>query len=249
MLKPFKKKKDEGGDSSKEKSIVVEGQDAKVEETISRISATEGRRSLKRIISQIGDEIKDAEAESLRYLKFLEEGRCPECGWEIVQFLFTSVCPHCGWSSFISPKRGRTRVHLVTGDIIECQGAFDTKRDYVLCVTDDVVKTRVLRDKVAYIEYGWSEEEIEEKRLQRERERKQICDWCGRKAPREEMEPVYVAFGAYQERYFFCSDECKLAFQKQYPTRIHRNCYERDCSECNECIKRYLPEITKTEKS
>jgi hypothetical protein len=133
--------------------------------------------------------------------------------------------------------------------MIECQDAFDTKRDYVLCVTDDVVKTRVLRDKVAYIEYGWSEEEIEEKKTQRESEKEELCDWCMKKSPRKDMEHLYVGFGARQERYLFCSDECKSAFQKQYPTRIHRNCYERDCSaDCNECVKMYLPEIPKTEK-
>jgi hypothetical protein len=249
MLKPFKKKKEEE-DSQKEKSIVVEGQEAKVEETISRISAKEGKRSVRRIISQVGDEMKEVEAESLRYLKFLEEGRCPECGWEIVQFLFTSVCSHCGWSSYISPQKGRTKVHLVTGDVIDCQDAFDTKREYVLCVTDDVVKTRILRDKVSFIEYSWSEEEIQEKKVQKEREKEEVCDWCMKKAPREEMEPQYVGFGARQERYFFCSEECKFAFQKQYPTRVHRNCYEKDCNtECDECLKVYLPEIPKAEKA
>jgi hypothetical protein len=50
---------------------------------------------------------------------------------------------------------------------------------------------------------------------------------------------VQVAFGASQERYCFCSDECYEAFRKMYPARVHRNCYERNCAECNLCIKRY----------
>jgi len=24
-----------------------------------------------------------------------------------------------------------------------------------------------------------------------------------------------------------------------YPARVHRDCYERDCEECNLCLKRY----------
>ena len=53
---------------------------------------------------------------------------------------------------------------------------------------------------------------------------------------------VQVAFGTTQERYCFCSDECYEAFRKMYPARIHRNCYERDCEECNLCVKRYRGE-------
>ena len=28
-----------------------------------------------------------------------------------------------------------------------------------------------------------------------------------------------------------------------YPSRVHRNCYERSCADCNLCIKRYEDEI------
>ena len=27
-----------------------------------------------------------------------------------------------------------------------------------------------------------------------------------------------------------------------YPARVHRNCYERSCADCNLCVKRYEDE-------
>jgi hypothetical protein len=67
------------------------------------------------------------------------------------------------------------------------------------------------------------------------------CGWCGAESDVEQdgFHMVQVAFGASQERYCFCSDECYEAFRKMYPARVHRNCYERNCAECNLCIKRY----------
>ena len=29
-----------------------------------------------------------------------------------------------------------------------------------------------------------------------------------------------------------------------YPSRVHRNCYERDCATCNLCQKRYDDDAT-----
>ena len=54
---------------------------------------------------------------------------------------------------------------------------------------------------------------------------------------------MQVAFGANQERFSFCSDECYEAFRKMYPSRVHRNCYERDCADCNLCIKHFDDEV------
>ena len=39
--------------------------------------------------------------------------------------------------------------------------------------------------------------------------------------------------------YAFCSEDCMSSFRRRYPTRIHRNCYETDCRDCNECVRRY----------
>ena len=232
-----KKKKD---DDLKEKQVIIEEQQAQVEEETSLLATKESKTAVDRALSQADTTLKEAAEQSLKELKILEEGRCPECGRKIRQFLFTSVCPHCGWSSYISPKKGKTIVHLTTGRTVECDSALDTKGDYVLGVTDDVVRWRVLRDKIEYIENAWAEEEIEERRLERERETQVVCDWCSKTQRREDMTPIYVAFGTYQDRYYFCSHPCKERFAKQYPARIHRDCYNRDCNPCPECVKRFV---------
>lgn len=53
-------------------------------------------------------------------------------------------------------------------------------------------------------------------------------------------EPVvlYAAFGAYQEKFSFCCEKCLERFQHHYPTRVHRNCYEMECADCDQCIKK-----------
>ena len=67
------------------------------------------------------------------------------------------------------------------------------------------------------------------------------CDWCNNAADPEKdgFHSVHVAFGASQARYCFCQDECYESFRRMYPSRVDRNCYERNCAECNLCIKRY----------
>jgi hypothetical protein len=67
------------------------------------------------------------------------------------------------------------------------------------------------------------------------------CSWCQTVANPggDGFHLVHVAFGTFQERYSFCSDACYEAFRKMYPSRVHRNCYERDCRECDLCVKRY----------
>jgi len=237
MLKIRRKKAKE--EEKKEKQIVVEGQENELVESISLL-AREDKGSVKKIITEVDTTVKEATKESLKSLKLLEEGRCPECGRKTKQFLFTSVCPYCGWSSFISPQqRKRIIVHLKDGFSIECDSTFDTKKGDILCITNDVVRQKVPRENVNYTEFAWTEEEIRERKTQREREATGICDWCGAALPKAQMDVVYAAFGASQERYLFCSSRCKLAFQGQYPVRIHRNCYQRLCEECDECIKKY----------
>lgn len=238
MLKTRKKKGKE--EEKKEKQIVVEGQESEVEESISLLTSKEAKSAVEKVITEVDTTVKEAAKESLRGLKLLEEGRCPECGKKTKRFLFTSVCPYCGWSSFISPQqKGRMIVHLKDGSTLGCDSTFDTETGDILCITDEVVRQRVPKENVNYTEFAWTEEEIAERRLQREREATGICDWCGDTTPKSGMIETYVAFGTYQERYFFCSQRCYLAFQKQYPVRIHRDCYHRPCEDCNECIKKY----------
>lgn len=70
------------------------------------------------------------------------------------------------------------------------------------------------------------------------------CCWCNKAANPETdgFHIAQVAFGTTQERYCFCSDDCFEAFRKMYPARVHRNCYERTCADCDLCVKRYVDE-------
>lgn len=225
----------------KEKQIVLIDQEKELEEEMSLLVKKE-KDIVKEVDTIVDTTIKEAAKESLKDLKLLEEGRCPECGQKTQQFLYTGICTTCGWASFITPEKGKTIVHLVDGRTVECENVFDT-RDYgTLCLKNGVVSAKIPKEKVNYIEYAWDREEIEEKRRKMEREKKKSCSWCGKlieKDNPDEIITVYVAFGIFQERHYFCSFKCKKSFQKQYPARVHRNCYERLCSKCNECIKKY----------
>ncbi|GEM_PF-1487335 len=67
------------------------------------------------------------------------------------------------------------------------------------------------------------------------------CGWCDKIAvpSANGFHMCQIAFGSSQERYCFCGDDCFEAFRKMYPSRVHRNCYERSCDGCTLCIKRY----------
>ena len=70
---------------------------------------------------------------------------------------------------------------------------------------------------------------------------KVLCAWCNKEADssKDGFHIVHIAIGATQERYCFCCDECYEAFRQMYPSRVHRNCYDRSCEDCHDCIKRY----------
>jgi hypothetical protein len=137
------------------------------------------------------------------------------------------------------------RVHLRHNDrVVEGDRCYVVKTGACLVIRSDVVVARLPREAYDYVEYVWTEDEIDQRHKQLV-ERMQIsCGWCGDPADpdKDGFHMVHVAFGATQERYCFCSDDCYEAFRKMYPARVHRNCYERDCSECNLCVKRYTSE-------
>lgn len=210
-----------------------------LEEHLSLLNA-EDRAAVARVTREVDSKIVEASRESVKELKMIEEGRCPACGQKVRRFLFTTICEHCGWSSYVRPQNGRVIVHLRDGSKLVCEETIHTPEE-ILCVTDDVVRYRVPRNVVVTVEFEWTEEEIGRRRDQLAREESGQCSWCAKSLRRsdEETRVTFAAFGIYQDRFLYCCEHCQAAFQKQYPTRIHRDCYHRDCSKCNECTKRF----------
>lgn len=262
MLKRLlsREKEPEGIEQYKEKSSVLADHEEAVEETLS-VLTREGKRTLNEAMEEVEKAVQEAARNSLRDLRLMEEGRCPDCGRKLHQYLFTSICSHCGWTTFIMPEKGGAVVYLNDGSKIPCQAVFDTKGGYVLCVADDVIRARIDKKNVSHIAFTWKPEEVNERREQHRRETRGVCHWCekpfdevyadhlkrveeAKKAGKEPEKPweaiiVYAAFGVYQNRYEFCSERCENAFKRQYPVRVHKNCYDRPCPDCNLCIKKY----------
>jgi len=235
-------KKDE--EDKKEKQIALVDQDNELEKEISLLTK-EDKGSVSKVISEVEGTIKEATKASIRDVKLLEEGRCPSCGRKTRQFLFTTVCEYCGWSTFITPEKGHALIHLSDGNVVESKSIFKIVQGDLLGITDDVVRIRIPAANISYIEYAWTDEEIAGRSEQRRREERVVCDWCQKEVERDEyVAVIYAAVGTHQIRYQFCSEKCKRAFEKQYPMRIHRNCYETSCAECNECVKKYEDEVT-----
>ncbi|MGA1197761.1 MAG: hypothetical protein ACO36I_14815, partial [Candidatus Latescibacterota bacterium] len=86
-----------------------------------------------------------------------------------------------------------------------------------------------------------TDEEIKRKRESRVREQAGIDSWTEKPLSEYEGEPiiVYASFGPNQERFVFGNEENAESFKKQYPVRIHKNCYERSCVDCDLCLKKY----------
>lgn len=244
MLKGFfKKNEDNGNDLQREKQYVLEGQDEEVEEAMSLLSE-DGQGQLDETMEEINEAVREAAKTSLRDIRLMEEGRCPSCGHKSNQFLFTTVCANCGWFSHISPEEGQSIIHLKNGGKIECGTTFDTKDYYILGITDGVVRAKVSKDNVEFIEFKWTEDEVQKKRKARMVVQAGVDSWTEKPLTEYEGEPilVYAAFGNLQERYVFGNPENAEAFKKQYPVRVHKNCYERPCPDCDLCIKKHSGE-------
>jgi len=187
-------------------------------------------------------EVQTAAEDSVKKLHLIRMGRCPVCNEHLRQHLFASICESCGWHTFDVPRNGPVRVHLKSSrEVIEGERCYVVKTGAALVIRDDMVVAKLPRDAYDWIEYAWSEAEIDQRHKQVVDRMRVTCGWCNETADPEKdgFHLVHVAFGATQERYCFCSDECYEAFRKMYPARVHRNCYERNCQDCNYCIKRY----------
>ncbi len=224
-----------------EKKIAVMDQEEKLQEEVTALDQDNKEATLDRVEREVEAKVNEAVEHTIEQFKLLEQGRCPGCGTRLEEFLYTSICTHCGFSKRLSPETGKVVVHLHDGGVIECDKIFEIRGNAHLCVRHDVVVARLNESAVNYIEYVWTPEELEDIRQRKEREVLRMCDWCGRKIPGDSKETtdIRVAIGIYQNKFFFCCKKCFGSFQKQYPARVHRDCYERACEQCDECIKKF----------
>ncbi len=229
--------------SDEEVRVHTEFQQEEIERSLSLLdtSGPQAERLQTRVEKSVQEALETLGTESAKRIHVISRGFCPECGGQLKQHLYTNICPSCGWTHYTVPRHGPVRVHLGTGDCIEGDYCYCLQTGDILLIRDEVVAARIRRTAYAWIEYEWDENEIEEKRHQRLHEERLVCSWCEAEASPDEdgFSIVYAAFGAYQNRYVFCSEPCREAFQERYHSRVHRNCYETDCMTCRQCQKRY----------
>lgn len=217
--------------------------DAQLTEELSELAAANRPREVDRARGEAEQAINNAAMADIRGITLIERGRCPDCGGRTEAFLFTTICPSCGWYRRGQSDLGTCVVCMDDGEIVECDKVFEGRQNVLLCVKDNHVCAQLAHSHVRRINYEWADGELEVAWDRFRKQRKGVCAWCEKALGEtdDEEEPIeeYVAFGAYQERYLVCSRKCLAAFRKQYPTRIHRNCYETDCNTCKACIKRF----------
>ncbi|MBN1672800.1 MAG: hypothetical protein JXR37_17280 [Kiritimatiellae bacterium] len=197
----------------------------------------------RRVQREAEQQARSAAADSLRSLHLIQGGNCPVCNAVLKQYAFASICESCGWNTYDVPERGPVRIHLRDADdeIVEGERCSVLKDGTALVLKGQMVTARVPARFVGWIEYVWPEKEVVRRRREVVSHMTIMCGWCGADADpdHEGFHLVHIAFGATQERYCFCSDRCYEAFRNTYPSRVDRNCYERNCDTCNSCIKRY----------
>ncbi|TVQ26166.1 MAG: hypothetical protein EA382_05895 [Spirochaetaceae bacterium] len=216
--------------------------DSKLTAEIDDIANIGDRRKLQRADTEVKEVVSKATQTDIRNIMLIDQGRCPVCASRTENFLFTMVCPSCGWFRREIPNRGSAIVHLTDGTPIECDYVHHGQRDEFLAIRDGVVISELMRPEVKRIDYVWADGELDEARALVRRLKSGVCSWCQTDltdTPDDEHREDYVAFGTMQERYIFCTEKCQRAFRRHYPARVHRNCYEVDCNQCNLCVKRY----------
>jgi hypothetical protein len=235
-----------GGRASEKKrrteAIPGDIRDAALEDELTALAPSAAHKELDRAGSEVKEVVTRAAQADLRQMMMIQHGRCPQCQGRTDSFLFTVVCPSCGWHRREAPDAGRCVVHMDTGDLIECDRTYRTSGGEVLCVKDGVVIAQVAKAHVVRTDYLWTPEELDALRERARKLAKGLCSWCERDLAGAGPDgPLvdYVAIGAFQERYVFCSEACMASFRKHYPSRIHKNCYETECRDCDKCIKRY----------
>ncbi len=213
-------------DASLERTILQADQQENLAQDITILDDQDGHRE-QQLQKVAAKEVQSAAEDSLKKLHVIKMGRCPVCSEHLHQHLFASICESCGWHQFDAPKNGPVRVHLKNRqDFVEGDRCYVVKTGAALVIKDDLVVGKVPRDAYDWIEYVWSEGEIDQRHKQVLDRMQIICGWCSGPADidKDGFHMVHVAFSASQERYCFCSDECYEAFRKMYPARVHRDC-------------------------
>jgi len=235
------KSQDEPEPSPLESLLLPDQQRDNLERDITILEDEYGEKA-KRLHEEAEKQVQDAAEDSVKDLHVIQMGMCPRCGEHLSEHLYATICKACGWNTFEVPQHGPVRVHLRDkANIIEGEHCYVLTTGDIFVVHNDVVIAKVPHDNVSWIEYVWTDEEISQRYKQTVARLKITCAWCNGPADpeKEGFSLVQVAFGATQERYVFCSSECYEAFRKMYPSRVHRNCYETKCADCNLCVKRY----------
>ena len=236
--------KEEESQSEKKQVILPEEQREYLESDKSILGDQDGTHE-QRLQKVAEREVQSAAEDSLKKIHIIQLGRCPVCGEHLSQHLAANICESCGWNKYDSPKSGKVRVHLTgSNEVIEGDHAYVLKTGGCLVIRGPVVYARIPANGFSWVEYGWSEEELEQREKQAREQMQVTCAWCGGEANvnKDGFHLIHVAFGTMQERYCFCCDECYEAFRKMYPSRVHRDCYDRNCNTCNLCVKRYSDE-------
>ena len=223
--------------------IHTENQDEELERNIKILeeSGLQPEKIEKRVQKQVQDTLESVSADAATKIHIVSRGYCPSCGGKLRQHLYTSICLDCGWNQYTVPPSGPVTVHLMGGGSVQGDVCYVLKTGDILVLRREVVVARVRQQACAWIEYGWTEDDLTAKEEQRLSEENFLCSWCqGEARPENEgFHIVYLALGTHQNRYIFCSDPCVDAFRQRYPARVHRNCYETDCNACNLCVKRF----------
>jgi hypothetical protein len=223
------------------KAFLPDEQRANFELDIALLEDEDGTQE-QRLLRVAEREVLSAAEESLKRLHVIKMGRCPVCGEHLSQHMSANICESCGWNRYDTPKSGSVRVHLRQTDAtVEGDHAYVLKGGDCLVVKGDVVLARIPASSFSWVEYVWNDAELEQRQKTFTDLLQIVCGWCGGMCDtaKDGFHLVHVAFGVSQERYCFCSDECYEAFRRMYPARVHRNCYDRNCNDCNFCVKRY----------
>lgn len=219
-------------------------EDKQLKEELSRLAADTEPRQVNRAVQEAESAVNEAAGTDIHDIKMMEAGRCPECHGRTERLLSITVCPTCGWTRRAALEGGTCVVHLRNDEAVTCDRVFHIQGERILCVSDDIVHDELNAAAVERIEYRWDDQTLQRLRSDARRSRHGVCSWCDAMLDEETGEEgtvleTYVAIGAVQERHLFCSQQCLDSFKRQYPSRVHRNCYETDCSGCDQCIKRY----------